>query len=122
MPNPCRWGVSDDIDTKPMKQINPSWQAHIVLLCSMSRPEGAPKPSCGHHGAEELRGWLKAELQQRGLWGRVRVVTASCLDVCPQEGVTLSFQGKSGAGDTFVFDAQEERGALLERIIERTEG
>ena len=105
-----------------MKQINPKWQDQLVLLCSKARPAGAPKPSCGHHGAEELRGWLKAELQQRGLWGRVRVVTASCLDICPQEGVALSFQGAGGSGETFVMDAQEERMALLERIIEQAEG
>ncbi len=105
-----------------MKQINPRWRDHVVLVCSKTRPPGAPKASCGHHGAEELRGWLKTELQERGVWGRVRVVTASCLDICPDQGVVVSFQGEAGCGSTFVVDPHEEREALLARIIEQVEG
>ena len=39
----------------------PKWKS-LVLVCNNQRPEGAPKPSCGHQGASELRDWLKRSI------------------------------------------------------------
>ncbi len=101
-----------------MKKVIPTWQDRIVLVCSLCRPEGAPKPSCGHHGGEDLRTWLKEQLFARGQWGTVRVVTASCLSFCPTEGITVSVQGASGEPETFIVDGLADRDALLERITD----
>jgi hypothetical protein len=89
---------------------------NIVLICGNTRPPGAPKHSCGDHGAEELKRWLKKELKAEGLWGSaVRVSTTSCLDVCPKEGVICSFD----RGHSLVhLDAGAEREAVLQRIRE----
>ena len=101
-----------------MKKVNPSWQDRMVLVCSLCRPEGAPKPSCGHHGGGELRTWLKEQLLERGQWGTVRVVTVSCLDFCPKEGITVSIQGAEGEPATFIVDGISDRDALLDRITD----
>ena len=101
-----------------MKQVFPTWQDRLVLVCNLCRPEGAPKPSCGHHGGEELRTWLKEQLLERGQWGTVRVVTASCLDFCPKEGITVSIQGAEGEPMTVIVDGLSDREALLGRITE----
>ena len=100
-----------------MKSISPRWKQCVVLVCAQNRPDGAKKPSCGHHGATELRAWLKTRLREEGVWGRVRVVTTSCLDVCPSRGVIVSFQGENGDHDLRLMDAQKDRQALLEEIM-----
>ncbi len=100
-----------------MKEVKPRWSESLVLVCKHSRPDGALKASCGHHGAEELRAWLKKELRERGRWGAIRVATASCLDICPAQGVALSFQGRCGDGSTRVVDAHSDRQAILDEIL-----
>ena len=78
-----------------MKSISPRWKQCVVLVCAQTRPDGAKKPSCGHHGASELRAWLKTRLREEGVWGRVRVVTTSCLDVCPCP-IVMMWKSRSG--------------------------
>ena len=87
-----------------------------MVMCDHRRPAGAPKPSCGDHGAEELRAWLKQQLREEGNWGKARVVTASCLDTCPARGVTLTLQGRLGDGSVRIVDPEADRQALLEEI------
>ncbi len=65
-----------------------------------------------------MRAWLKERLREEGLWGKARVVTASCLDICPAEGVTISMQGKFGNGSVRVMDSVADREALLAEIRE----
>lgn len=96
-----------------MKQLKPCFQ-RLVLVCDTSRPDGAEKPSCGHHGAADLRRFLKKRLKAEGLWGKdVRVLTTSCLDICPNAGVVCSFDN----GKTLeLVDATEDGEAILERL------
>ncbi len=98
-----------------MNRLPPAFD-EVVLICNNTRPPGAPKHSCGDHGAWELRKWLKRELKKEGLWGeKVRVVLTSCLDFCPSEGVVCSFdRGRS----LVKIDAQTDREIALERIRE----
>jgi len=104
-----------------MKKVYPPWQDRLVMVCNNTRPDGAPKPSCGHHGAEDLRTWLKDQLKERGLWGTVRVVTVSCLDFCPVVGIAVSLQGACREPETFIVDGFADREKLLERISDHLE-
>jgi hypothetical protein len=99
-----------------MKNVSARWSDCLVVMCDHRRAPGAPKPSCGNHDAEGLRAWLKEQFVLEGLWGRVRVVTASCLDVCPASGVALSIQGVRGDKTVRVVDPHEDRQALLEEM------
>ena len=91
----------------------PKWKS-LMLVCNNQRPEGAPKPSCGHQGASELRDWLKQQLKTEGLWSSVRVVSTGCLDICT-EGVTVVLDNDR---ERLVVHPTEEREALLQRIRE----
>ena len=104
-----------------MQQVKPRWSERIVLVCNNCRPPGALKPSCGHHGAEELRNWLKDRLKESGEWGGIRVVTTSCLDVCPAEGVTVSIQEDQEEPALWILDPEVDRENLLSRIRNRSE-
>ena len=99
-----------------MKSVQVKWAGGLVAMCNHKRPDGAPKPSCGHHGADELRAWLKARLREEGLWGRVRVATASCLDVCPKAGVIVSLPERGEESRVFLVDSESDREALLEKL------
>jgi predicted metal-binding protein len=107
-----------------MEKVTPRWSERIVFICSFDRAcsgkssGGISKSSCGPKGADELRGWLKERLKSEGLWKRVRVTTASCLDVCSEKGVTVTIQGRSGEGDVRIVDASEEREDLYRAIIQ----
>ncbi|MCP4809707.1 MAG: (2Fe-2S) ferredoxin domain-containing protein [Proteobacteria bacterium] len=98
-----------------MKPMNSPFQ-EIVLVCDNTRPPGAPKHSCGDHGARAMRKSLKKALKAEGLWGeKVRVLMTSCLDVCPKEGVICSFD----RGETLeLVDADTETDLVLARIRE----
>ena len=105
------------LDTgEDMRPVRVKWAGGLVVLCNHKRPDGAPKPSCGHHGADDLRSWLKLRLREEGLWGRVRVATGSCLDVCPKAGVIVSLPEENGDSQVFLMDADLDREALLEKL------
>jgi hypothetical protein len=88
-----------------------------VVMCDHCRAPGSIKPSCGNQDAEGLRTWLKGQLVAQGLWGRARVVTASCLDICPADGVALSLQGRLGDHSVRVVDPNGDRQMILKDIL-----
>lgn len=100
-----------------METVSARWSDCLVVMCDHCRPLDAPRPSCGNQGAEALRTWLKEQLVAHGLWGRVRVVTASCLDICSAEGVALSIQGLRGDQSVRVVDPAADRQAILKEIL-----
>ena len=53
-----------------------------LFICTNRREEGNPKGSCAQKGSEELVKKLKAALLARGVQGRVRACSSSCLDLC----------------------------------------
>ena len=99
-----------------MRELKPPCN-RSVFLCNRVRPPGAAKHSCGDHGADALRAWLKGELKAKGIWGKgVRVVPVDCLDVCPKQGVVLGFDGGQRL---FLVDAENDRQAILDAIERR---
>ena len=95
-----------------MQSHPPRWN-DLVLVCTNHRPEGASKPSCGGQGAAELQSWLKERLKAEGLWGKVRVLSTSCLDLCSRDGVTVVLDGGQ---QRQVLHPTDERQALLDQI------
>ncbi len=61
-----------------------SYYRHHLFLCLNRRPEDAGRPSCGHCGAADARGYVKERVKALGLAGAggVRVSAAGCLDRC----------------------------------------
>jgi len=99
-----------------MRPLKPCTSAELVLLCNRQRPPGSAKASCGHHGADALRAWLKQELKAEGLWReRVRVMAVDCLDICPKAGVVI---GLDGGRRLLLVDAQADREALMQALRE----
>ena len=55
-----------------------------VFVCENRRPAGHPRGCCASRGGSSVKEALKAELQARGLQGRIRANSAGCLDACEQ--------------------------------------
>ncbi len=59
-------------------------------------------------------------MKKEGIWGaKVRVITTSCLDVCPKAGVICSFDDGHSLQRV---DAEADRETVLERIRQLAEG
>jgi predicted metal-binding protein len=88
------------------------WQHGVVLVCTNQRDPSTGRASCGRDAGKRLREHLKAAA--RGAGGdlaQVRVLEASCLDVCAADGVTVAFV----PGDAVhIVDPVADRDALLE--------
>ena len=53
-----------------------------IFICINQRPPGDPKGSCADKGSIDFAKKFKDEINLRGLKGKVRVQTTSCLGVC----------------------------------------
>lgn len=108
-----------------MQDVNPKWSAAgLVLVCKKCSEERIPEETpeiAKKIGDFSLRDWLKKALKERELWGAVRVVGTSCMDVCAKGKVTVCIdpQTPGAQSETFVVDPLDEREAVLERIVKR---
>ncbi len=62
-----------------------------VFICAQSRPPGATRATCGSSGGSELGQRFAAELEQRGLLGRIALTMTGCLDACDQGPTVLVY-------------------------------
>lgn len=100
-----------------MRQTPAPWQHGVVLVCNNQRPDGAPKPSCGRQRGDALKAWLKGELREAGgAAAGCRVLTSSCLDICPADGVAVALLPQDVA---WVVDPEADREALKAEIEAR---
>ncbi|MBS1962807.1 MAG: hypothetical protein JST04_11360 [Bdellovibrionales bacterium] len=81
----------------------------------MAKEPGSPNPS------QELKDWLKKQMLGRDLWGASRVVTSSCLDICPEGKVAVAFTSDRRDLEAWaeVVDPVEERDRILHIATER---
>ncbi len=99
-----------------MHDVDSPWQHGVVLVCNNQRPDGAPKPSCGRDAGNQLKAWLKiAAREGGGAAAGCRVLTTSCLDVCPHHGVAVALMP---GNEVVVADSSTDRDALLARVQE----
>lgn len=93
-----------------------------VLVCVQQRPQGHPRPSCGHKNAADVAAEFFAQLQQRQLFDRVLVSTTSCLGPCSEGPSVLVYpEGVMYGGVTRqdvaeIFDEHLEKGRPVERL------
>ncbi|MFN2461792.1 MAG: hypothetical protein ABR591_14115 [Candidatus Velthaea sp.] len=77
---------------KRVLEAKPTWKTGgVAIVCEKCTNVRFPEdfPECAGDERLDIKGWLKARLKAEGRWGPIRVVTASCLDVCARGGVTV---------------------------------
>ncbi len=95
-----------------------------LFVCTNRRDEGNPKGSCAQKGSEEVAKRLKEALKTKGVAGRIRSCTASCLDLC-EVGVTVLQEpdhvvyGGVTLADVDAIAEAAAHGEVVERLVVR---
>lgn len=64
-----------------------------LFICSMRRPAGHPRGSCGERGADALAPAFAQALVKRGLLEKISLVQTSCLGPCQVGANVLVYPG-----------------------------
>ncbi|GAB4349053.1 MAG: NAD(P)H-dependent oxidoreductase subunit E [Gammaproteobacteria bacterium] len=68
----------------------PKPERHL-FVCTQTKPPHIPQPSCGPSGGGELAQAFYAELERRGLLGRIALTMTGCLGACRSGPVVLVY-------------------------------
>ncbi len=99
--------------------MKPKWHKNLTLICEKCGNKlvksGEKNPSI------ELKDWVKKKLIDQSLWGVNRVVTSSCLDVCPESKIVVAYVSdrKDLESHVEVIDPKTERERILQITLER---
>lgn len=97
------------------------WTDYSVLICTKCQKTIIPAhlPTVDEHNiAEAIKNKFKTELNTIGLKDRVRVMTSSCLSVCPGTEQALSVVSTTDPSKSlsYVFNPYEETEIVLELV------
>ncbi len=84
-----------------------------VFICSMKRPPGHPRGSCGECGSDKLTPAFAQELMKRGLMERVALTQTTCLGPCQSGANVLVYPG----GVLYAKVAPEDIGTIVEQHL-----
>ena len=113
------------INSRPLEtfipNVSPRWESGLVLVCSQcanERSNSFHPTSKSSTASEDLENWLKSRLKFEGLWGEFRVVSTSCLGICPKSGITVVIvsNGSGGNSPCLIVNPQSDRELLYSRI------
>lgn len=84
------------------------WKKSGVWICT--------KCFAGTSVAEDLKTDYKKRLNEEGLGKQIRVMTSSCLGICPEGSQALFIQPEGGSGEAFEFDPKIETESVFQKI------
>ncbi len=106
-----------------MQLVKPKWSERgIVLVCERCSKERIPDEDpdkAAEIGDFRLRDWLKERLKEDGLWGKIRAVNTSCMDVCARRRVTVAIdsQRRGAVAQVYIVDPVHDREELYRAIV-----
>jgi len=114
-------GMRDGIDYvfKSMKSEDLSWKNGFVLICS--KCDLRDEKHAGANAGEVLKDSLKSHYKNSGQWGDLRVMTSSCLGLCPEGNVAVCIQKNSGLSKVVACNSPHDDSQLrdeIEKILE----
>ena len=92
-----------------MNSENTKWNKAGVWICT--------KCFKGTDVAENLKMEWKIKLKELGLGKDVRVMTTSCLDVCPKDEQAIMIVEKNGKQEVVVCNPKKESSEVFEKIL-----
>jgi hypothetical protein len=84
------------------------WKKSAVWVCTKCFKETTI--------AEDIKTEFKMRLREEGLGGSIRVMTSSCLGICPEGQQAVYIQPEQVLGEAFECDPQTEKEKLFETI------
>ena len=64
-----------------------------VFICSMKRPPGHPRGSCGERGSDALTPAFAQALMKRGIFQKILLTQTSCIGPCQEGANVLVYPG-----------------------------
>lgn len=92
-----------------IKKENLKWSDAGVWICT--------KCFKGTDVAEELKSDFKCRLKDMGYGKRIRVMTSSCLGICPPEAQAILIAPTRKEAEAFSFDPKEDKKVIYEKIL-----
>lgn len=86
----------------------PVWSDAGVWICT--------KCFKGTDTAENLKSEFKSQLKEMGCGKRIRVMTSSCLGICPKEAQAMVVAPTLGKQLAFVFDPKKDKEEIFEKL------
>ena len=96
-----------------------AWKDNLILICEKCGHKIDPK----ENPTADLTHWLKKKIVSSGHWGPTRVVTTSCMDICPEKEIAIAWisDRKDRPLEIEVVDPKKlDRDDLLARIVKRS--
>lgn len=100
-----------------MEKVNPKWSKFgVVLICEKCGKKlgGDLNPSV------LLKDEIKKTLITENLWGEVRVLNSTCLDICPDQKIAVGFVNPGATPTAQVIDPKKDKESLLQSIRDLT--
>ena len=100
--------------------MKPVWHENLVIVCEKCGKKLVTNPT-EENPSHALKSWLKKQLLAKDLWGKNRVITSGCLDICPEGKVAVAFASDRPDLETWaeVIDPYTERERILQIVTER---
>ena len=103
-----------------MKREENPWSEGILLVCTKcSKSISSSTLKEEGNAGENLKMFLKKSLKDSGDGKKIRVVTASCLDVCIDDFQAVTYAENAGATETMILHPEKEREELLTYLKEK---
>ena len=99
-----------------MEKINPAWSKFgIVTICEKCGKK-LSVDNVGLNPAVMIKDEIKKTLINENLWGEIRVLNSTCLDICPDQKIAVSVLKPNSEPYALIFDPKTEKQKLLETI------
>jgi len=102
-----------------MKTSKISWSDSSIFICTKCGKEIAKESlSQPEEPAENLKNYLKTELNNSGFKGKIRVMTSSCLGTCPtgEQAIAFRSEKKSDQKGVWICHPEKDKEEILSLI------
>lgn len=103
-----------------MRKEMSGWKEGALMICTKCGTRavaGETRKTWTKEWAEQTKMEMKKEMKEKGLSKDLRVMTSSCLGLCPENEQTVLLLEKTATGEKsqlLVFDPEQEPSALQE--------
>lgn len=101
-----------------MEKVNTLWSEGALLICEKCgrRDDGS---QMGKDFAEDLKKEFKSRLRDAGHGKKIRVMTSSCLALCPKKSHVAAWMPTEGKAELIVFKGSSETESLYQEVLSK---
>lgn len=93
-----------------IKREDPVWSDAGVWICT--------KCFKGSDTAEDLKSDFKCRMKEMGYGKKIRVMTSSCLGICPKDAQAIVIAPANGPQEAFSFDPKKDKREIFDLVLD----